>query len=330
MTRKKNWVDYKEIKQKISLEMVLTHYGIFDDFKPSGKNLVACCPIHKGSNPRQFSVNMERNLWNCFGNCKTGGNVIDFVAMIEFGNTDEETIRKAGILLTKKFLTGCENSSVTRKNLALKTSKPVRISKEETNKPLKFKLKYPVRNHPFFEERNIEPETIHHFELGFCSKGIMKDRIAIPVHNEFGQLVAYCGRAISPEQIESKGKYRLPDKFYKSAVVYNLHRQPQDQKILILVESYLSVWKAYQAGIKNVVALMGSTLTEHQEELIVNHFSKTSGVILLFDDDDDGRKCTDDCLVRLGKKLFVKAVDISPYGKKPHHLSPEILKQLLG
>ena len=78
----KYWVEYKEIKENISLEMVLRHYKIFDRFKSAGENLVSCCPIHQGSNPRQFSTNLTRNLWNCFGNCKTGGNVIDFVAMM--------------------------------------------------------------------------------------------------------------------------------------------------------------------------------------------------------------------------------------------------------
>jgi hypothetical protein len=66
----KNWVDYKEIKEKISLPMVLGHYGI--ELKKSGQNLTGCCPIHQGTNKRQFSVSPERNIWNCFGNCKVG------------------------------------------------------------------------------------------------------------------------------------------------------------------------------------------------------------------------------------------------------------------
>jgi DNA primase len=73
----KNWVDFNEIKENVSMEMVLNHYGLVDKLKKSGKNLVGCCPIHKGSNNRQFSVNLERNIFNCFGNCKSGGNIID-------------------------------------------------------------------------------------------------------------------------------------------------------------------------------------------------------------------------------------------------------------
>jgi len=74
MTQKENWVDYKAIKEAVTMQMVLDKYGI--KLKKSGKNYVCCCPIHKGTNFRQFSVNLEKNIWQCFGDCKTGGNVL--------------------------------------------------------------------------------------------------------------------------------------------------------------------------------------------------------------------------------------------------------------
>jgi len=325
MTKKKNWVDFKEVKQQVTLEMVLRHYGILEEMAQSGNNLVSCCPIHKGSNPRQFSVNLERSLWNCFGNCKEGGNIFDFVAMMEFGNKKSESIRKAGLILKKWFLTGPE----ARKPEKTGISKPVRIKSDPVNKPLSFELKNLELNHPFFDEKEITPKTIDLFGLGFCQKGIMKNRIVIPIHDEKNELVAYCGRAVSQQQSDDEGKYKQPPDFNKSLVVYNLNRQPSDIKLLILVESFISVWKSVQAGFSNVVALMGSQLSEHQEDLIVNHFTHTGGVILMFDGDDDGRKCTNDCLVRLGKKIFVKAVDISLLARKPHQLTSEQFKELL-
>ena len=100
----KNWVNYKEIKEKISMQMVLEHYGI--ELKKSGQNLAGCCPIYQGTNRRQFSVSPERNIWNCFGNCKEGGNVLDFVAMMEFGNKEPQSIRKAALQLKNWFLPG--------------------------------------------------------------------------------------------------------------------------------------------------------------------------------------------------------------------------------
>ena len=65
--QKKNWVDYKVIKRKVSLAQVLERYGVLSKLKQSGQNMTGVCPIHQGANPRQFSVNLERNLWNCFG-----------------------------------------------------------------------------------------------------------------------------------------------------------------------------------------------------------------------------------------------------------------------
>ena len=335
MTARKNWVDYKEIKTEINMKMVLEHYGCFDKFKKSGHNLVSCCPIHKGSNPRQFSVNPEKNIFNCFGNCKTGGNVIDFVALMEFGDKENESIRKAALLIQKWFLPGSSNAPAgadkEKKDPGEKPEKPANKT-EEINPPLNFKLKSLDPQHLFFEERGVLPETVKHFGLGYCTKGMMTDRIAIPIHNENGQLVAYCGRAVKQEQIDAEGKYKLPANFLKQEVLYNLHRQKQDTPfpvVLVLVESYISVWKLYQSGCPNVVALMGSCLGETQEALIFELMGPSGKVITMFDADEDGQECTKDCLIRLGKRLFIKAVDISAYGRKPHRLSDEDLKKLI-
>lgn len=54
---KKNWVDFNEVKSKVSIKDVLEHYGV--ELKQSGQNHTACCPIHKGTNPKQFSVNFD-------------------------------------------------------------------------------------------------------------------------------------------------------------------------------------------------------------------------------------------------------------------------------
>lgn len=330
---KKNWVDFKTIKAKIKIEDVLIRYGLINELKQTGKNLVGCCPIHKGSNPRQFSANIERNIFNCFGNCKGGGNVIDFVAKME-----KISIRDAALLLQEWFLTGdSENKAtldvITQKPLE-EDAKLVRKEKEppkkKVNLPLAFELKSIDPKHPFFKERGILPATVTYFGLGYCKKGIMKDRVAIPIHDNMAELVAYCGRAVTQEQIDQKGKYKLPANFHKSEVVYNLQQQPQDRKSLIVVESFISVWKLHQAEYFNAVALMGSVLSESQENLIVDVLGPSGCVILMLDADEDGRTCTQDCLARLSTKLFVKAVDIGEHGRKPHQVEPKNLKELLG
>ena len=327
---KTRWVDYRKIKAEVSLTAVLDKYGILEGMKKSGINLTGCCPIHGGSNPRQFSLNPEKNIFNCFGNCKSGGNVLDFVSRME-----KVSLREAGLLLQEWFgLDGDATRKGKKKEARVpeKSEKPKQKEKKEdtepVNPPLSFKLKTLEYRHRFFEEREIDRETIKHFGLGFCSKGIMKGRIAIPIHNELEELVAYCGRATTEAQIQEEGKYKLPPKFMKSHVVYNLNRLNGNVSTLILVESFLSVFTLYQAGIKNVVALMGSVLSEEQEKLILSQVGRGGSLVLMFDPDDSGRSCATDCLVRFAYKRFVRIIDLTEYDDKPHNLNPNQIKEI--
>jgi len=336
MDKRKNWVDYKELKASVTIEMLLDRYGLLSELKKSGQNLAGCCPIHRGSNPRQFSVNPDKNIWNCFGNCKTGGNILDFVAMMEFENKEPESVRKAALLLKQWFMfdstTGGPDPDTktepVRKEVEQETAESETDTQKAINPPLTFRLKTLVREHPFFQERGILPETVKHFGLGLCTRGMMKDRIVIPIYDEQKNLVAYCGRAVNDQQIEEEGKYKLPPNFVKSAVIYNLHRQMQDPEFLIVVESYLSVYRLHQLGHPNTVAIMGSSLSEDQERGIVRFLGPSGKVLLMFDADEDGQKCTEDCLVRLSSQLFAKAVDLSEYVKKPHQLTADQLGSL--
>src|SRR5674476_729078 len=80
---KSSFVDFKAVKAALTMEKVLEHYGLLDRFKKSGDSLSGPCPIHKGSNPTQFRVSLSKNIWNCFSECKHGGNVLDFIARME-------------------------------------------------------------------------------------------------------------------------------------------------------------------------------------------------------------------------------------------------------
>jgi DNA primase len=329
MPNKKNWVDFKEVRNAVSMQMVLDKYSV--KLKKSGDNHVGCCPIHEGSNGRQFSVNLNKNIWQCFGDCKTGGNVLDFAAMMEFGNKNAGSIRKAALNLQRWFV-GDLPSNQSKEPKDCKKSpdngkgndEGCRDKEKRTNKPLTFKLKHLDQDHPWFSSRDIAPDTVDYFGLGLQKKGkTIANRIAIPIHNQSGQLVAYCGRAINNSQIKEEGKYKLPAKFIKSDVVYNLHRQRKDTKVLILVESYISVWKLHQMGFACSVALMGSRLTGAQEKLITGFLGPHKRVVCMFDADEAGKKCTLECLNRLSRSVYVKTVDISAFAKKPHLLSLE-------
>ena len=77
------FVDFRAVKAAVTMEQVLTHYELHDRFTRSGDSLSGPCPIHGGSNPTQFRVSTSKNVWNCFGDCQGGGNVLDFVCRME-------------------------------------------------------------------------------------------------------------------------------------------------------------------------------------------------------------------------------------------------------
>src|SRR5688500_11166227 len=91
---------------------------------------------------------------------------------------------------------------------------------------------------------------------------------------------------------EKSGKYKLPPGFHKSLVVFNLHgaRDYATDSGLIVVEGFFDCLKVWQAGMLNVVALMGSTMSDEQEELIVAAVGPGGRVTLMFDEDEAGWK----------------------------------------
>jgi DNA primase len=84
--------------------------------------------------------------------------------------------------------------------------------------------------------------------------------------------------------------------------------------------------KVYQAGFPNVVALMGSSLSDHQEQLLVN---ATDRLVLMFDGDEAGTKCLREFYSRLRRRLFLKEVHLED-GEQPDSLTPERVKELLS
>lgn len=219
-------------------------------------------------------------------------------------------------------------------------SKPALVSKPAIkdseadsgeNPPLDFELKHLQPEHPYLSERGLTAETIQTFGLGFCAKGLLTGRIAIPIHNPDGQLVAYAGRwpGLPPE---GKEKYKLPRGFKKSLEIFNLHRalaQPAEQP-LVVVEGFFDCLNLWQHGIKRVLALMGSSLSAAQEALLRQHLTPQSRVLVMLDEDDAGRRGRDDIAARLAPFAFVHVHRFEEEGAQPDQLKAEEVAQLLA
>ncbi len=345
MKAKTKWVDFKAIKEKVGMEDILKHYELFEELTERKNNeLVGFCPIHDESqyNKNSFCVNTRKNAFNCFA-CGAGGNILDFVAQME-----DVDIREAGLLIQEWF------SLTPAKKLAKKgerksdptAAKPESESETtapkkeapgsdqepvQVNPPLTFELKDLDQNHPYLKERGLNEETIKEFGLGFCSKGLMKDRIATPIHNENGELVAYAGRWPG-EPPEGEPKYKLPPKFQKHLVLYNFHRAKEFAKEqgLILVEGFFDTMKLWQAGFKNVVALMGTSISDEQEQLLLEALAPNGKLCLMLDPDEPGERATREITEKLINKLYVKVVDLQEDGMEADSLSEERIRELLG
>ena len=201
---KKPFVDFREVRSRITMEQVLKHYGVFDTFKRTGDRLSGPCPIHGGSNPSQFRVDTEKNLWNCFSECKHGGNALDFIAKKEDVSIHDAAIKACewfDIPLDEVKSNG-HSATGTEENGSPPPAakpKPVPVFKPEDNTPnppLKFRLEKLDRAHPYFAERGLSQESIIDFGLGYFTgdKGLMIGRIVIPIHNVKSEVVAYAGR----------------------------------------------------------------------------------------------------------------------------------------
>ena len=159
---------------------------------------------------------------------------------------------------------------------------------------------------------------------------MMADRIAIPIHNSKGEVVAYAGRFVG-EPPEGTPKYKLPPGFRKSQELFNIDRaakQPADEP-LVIVEGFFDAMKLHQHGCHKVVALMGSTLSSAQEELIQQHTTSQSHIIVMLDENDAGRAEREDIACRLSKFCFVRVYQFRQPDMEPEHLTAEEVQQLM-
>jgi DNA primase len=339
---KSKFIDFKAVKAAITMEQVLEHYGLLHQFKRSGDRLSGPCPIHKGSSPNQFSVSIEKNVWNCFSECKHGGNVLDFIQKmedvsilaaankaIEWFHLDREEMSASSEQEAEEPSEAPKASEAPRPKPAARPA-PVQES-VGPNKPLNFRLDKLQREHPYLiKERGLTIETIVDFGIGFCDKGMMAGRIAIPINNVEGKVVAYAGRSIV-EPSDDNPKYKLPPGFRKSLEVFNLDRaikEPAD-KPLVIVEGFFDCMKIHQHGYRKVIALMGSTMSAAQEKLIRQHTDGNSHIIVMLDENEAGKFGREDIACHLSAHCFVKVHTFDTPDAEPEHLTDDELADIV-
>jgi DNA primase len=304
-----------QLAKQVPIARVLAHYGV--QLHETGGELRGQCqlPEHTSRESRNsFSVNIARNLWCCQSqSCihardgELGGTVLDLVARLE-----RCSIREAAVRLIEWFGAG----EVMRVPLQA-------TSVSQTNFPLRFQLSGLEHSHSYLEGRGITALTARTLGIGYYGgPGIMQGRVAIPVHNGAHELVAYAGRSVDGED----PKYRFPPGFHKSRELFLLHRaRHSGNSAVIVVEGFFDAAKVWQAGHRNVVALMGSSLSDTQAGLLQKHFRQA---VLMLDGDAAGQAATAAISRQLSQIMEVEAIHLRP-GVQPDQLAPKEINQTL-
>ena len=339
------WIDYAALKEQAEFLPVLEYYGIKTPAKATGSIKVKC-PFHDDEKPSlSVAVGVGAGKYQCFG-CREKGNILDFVQAMEEGSLRDAAEKLASICdidvpMTNRKPTKQnsrperdENERTANSSSGLKASrsgenlKPDEQSGGESgsadpiNPPLPFVLKSD-QDHPYVAERlnsmNLGDESIdagaliETFSLGVGTRGMMKNRLAIPIHNERAELVAYAGRWALPEDQlpDGEDKYKLPPKFKKSHVLFNLHRvmamKEDDPELdwVVVTEGYFGTVRLHALGVPSV-ALMGTDISEDQIRLLRSELDPKR-VILLLDGDEQGKKAAAErVLPMLAPHVFVR------------------------
>jgi DNA primase len=281
-----SFVSFAEVKRAVTIVALLEHYDLFSTLTAKGQNLVGACPFCDGKSTRQFQVNPEKNAWYCFG-CKQGGNVLDFVAKRE-----RVGVRAAALKLDEWFGLGLAEEpersapAASAPTSAPKVPRPVPPPMPEmllpsANPPLTFTLKTLDGEHPSLGMLGFDPETIKHFGAGYCAKGLMKGRLAIPIHNAAGELVAYAGLAIEDD---TSPRYLFPPKFHPALEVFNRDRLltiTEPEGPLYLAPEIEGVLRLVEAGHLSALGLFDGSLSEAQEEAILCELDRHEGLVLV-------------------------------------------------
>lgn len=311
-------VSFRAIKERVSIKDILGQYGLLEGLTPKGKDaLSGPCPVHKGTHPDQFRVSLTKNCWNCFGPC-AGGNILDLVAQLE-GVSLAEAARLIDGWFPEKKTTAPSPKRRTPKRSAPEhrkvTGEAPRDEKAALEAPeseegdenpvLPFeRLKNLDFGHAYLRgERGFDRATLEHFGVGFCTKGMHRGRIAIPIHNRHGQLVSYAGYE------RETGQYRYHEAFRPELELFNLHRVMAETAVategIILTVDYFDVLRLYEAGLRNAVALPSEALSDRQLGLLAECVGEGGKITLVL---APGFSRTLETLLALSGRFYVRLV----------------------
>ncbi|MEO1700925.1 MAG: CHC2 zinc finger domain-containing protein [Pseudomonadota bacterium] len=235
-----SFIDFQVVKQEADIEAACSFLQL--DLKSNGRQLRGRCPACQSSTERSLVVTPDKGAAYCFS-AKQGGDVIWLVSHIK-GTSQKE----AAHLLHAQF----GGAEAEMDEPSAEATVPANSAREREINP----LPYLRADHENLIGLGVPTETAEHFQCGHAPKGIMRGKLAIPIHDPAGRLVAYCGRDYET------GSLTFPTGFDPSAHVFNAHRIEEGE--LYLTRDPLEVLLAFDNGVENVVAILSETITATQ------------------------------------------------------------------
>ena len=301
-----------EVRQTNDIVDVISQYV---RLKRSGRNYFGLCPFHNEKSP-SFSVSPEKQIFHCFG-CGVGGNVFTFLTKIE-GINFVEAVQQLAERSNIQLPTLDNNMDSAREELKAKVYKVNEFTAKYYHENL-YKPESKMAQE-YIKKRKLSNETLKSFQIGFSGKfdelyqelkkqgfgereilesGLVnknergqfidryRNRLMFPICDVRGRVIAFGGRVLD----DSKPKYiNSPENvvYSKGRHLFGLNvaKKYDIKKRLLIVEGYMDVISLHQRGIHNVVASLGTALTQQQGYLLRNN---TEQIVLSYDSDEAGQ-----------------------------------------
>ncbi len=341
----------QQIKDRLEIQDIV---GGYVKLTKAGRSLRGLCPFHKEKTP-SFHVSPERGTWHCFG-CGVGGDGFSFIEKIEgvdFKGALKILAEKAGVKI--EYSGSVDTEAQSRKERL----------RELMNKASEWYAEK-IKNSPAFDyakSRGLSEESISSWRLGFApdawrslleamamlgfttqellAAGLIKEadgkqgtfydrfrnRLMFPICDSSGKVVAFTGRALSPDDEAKYLNSPETDLYHKSEILFGIDRAKDAmrvRKFALLVEGQMDALLAHQTGFENTIALSGTALSERHITLIKRY---SDNLMLVLDSDTAGLTATArSAMLALSAGLKVKAARLTS-GKDPADLITEDPKE---
>ncbi len=303
--------EVEEIKSRLDIAEII---GQYVQLQKAGRTLKAPCPFHAEKTP-SFIVSPDRQSWHCFGACSTGGDVISFVMKregIEFPEALRMLAEKAGVQLKER------RSSPEQEKTRQRLYAANEAAADWYHHLLAGDAGREARD--YLQRRGLDSETIEAFQLGFSldewhaaqehltklgfserellGAGLLvegergahdrfRGRLTFPIWDVKGHVIGFGARAMDDSQPKYLNTAQTP-LFDKGGTLYALNRAQEAIRAearAVVVEGYMDVIAAHQHGFRNVIAQMGTALTDRQVRVLKRY---TADVVLALDSDQAG------------------------------------------